>query len=236
MWFTRSRSRAGFTATELLTVAAIVTSVSTAAYVKVKDKAKQTACTSNLRQVGLALRMFEMTEGRLPDAVFFPSNPKKDKNSIRVIMKNTSEKLFICPAAPDELAKKGLTFLWNDKCSGKASHRIKNANKTWLMIEINAVSDKVPAPHPGGYNVLYADLQTVRTVRDLPADLAETLKRTRREEAGEDAKEKTPEKKPEKKPEKTPEKKPADGKPEEKKPAEKTPAKRKPEKKTGEGT
>ncbi len=225
-----SGGRAGFTATELLTVAAIVTSVSTAAYVKVKDKAKQTACTSNLRQVGLALRMFEMTEGKLPDAAFFPAKPRKDKNSIRVIMKDCNEKLFVCPAAPDELAKEGLTFVWNDKCSGKASHRIKDAGKTWLMIEINAVSDKVPAPHPGGYNVLYADLQTVKTVKELPKDLAEMLNKSRKEEEDENAEDRKPD---EKKPEKKPEKKEPD---EKKRPDEKKPEKKEAGEKKGEGT
>jgi prepilin-type N-terminal cleavage/methylation domain-containing protein len=206
------RSRSGFTATELLTVAAIVTSVSTAAYVNVKDRAKETACRNNLRQIGQALLMMEMTHGRLPDAAFFPSKPKKDKDSIVVIMKNCNSKLFVCPSAPEELAKKGLTFIWNDKCSGKASHRIKDAKKTWLMVEVNAVSDKVPAPHPHGYNVLYADLQTIKTVKELPKDLVELVKKMgEKEEAGKGKAE----------PEKTEEKKPGTKKTEEKKPAEK---------------
>ncbi len=168
-------NRAGFTATELLVVATIVGGVSSAAFVNVKDKAKQTECQNNLKQISMALRMHEMTSGKLPKADFFPDDPKKGKDSIRVILKGYPAKLFVCPSTPEEISKKGLTFLWNDKCSGKPSHRIKKAGKTWLLIEINAVSDKVPAPHPGGYNILYADLQTVKAEKELPKDLAEGI-------------------------------------------------------------
>ena len=168
-------NRSGFTVTELLVAVTIVTSVSSAAFVNVKDKAKQTECQNNLRQIGMALRMHEMTNGKLPKAAFFPEDTKKGKDSIRVILKGYPAKLFMCPSAPEEISKKGLTFLWNDKCSGKPSHRIKNPKKTWLMIEVNAVSDKVPAPHPGGYNILYADMQTVEAEKELPKDLAEDI-------------------------------------------------------------
>ena len=76
----------------------------------------------------------------------------------------------------------------------------------------------MPAPHPGGYNILYADLQTVKAVKELPKDLAETLKKARKEE--EEEEEKEPEKK----------------KPEKKKPEEKKPAVKQTGKKTDEGT
>ncbi len=169
-------SRTGFTVAELLVAVTIMTSISTAAFVKVKDKAKQMECQNNLKQIALGLRMHEMTSGKLPEAAFFPEDPKKGKDSIRVILKDYPAQLFICPSAPEEMSKKGLTFLWNDKCSGRPSHRIKKPKETWLMIEINAVSDKVPPPHPGGYNILYSDMQTVKTEKELPKDLAEDIK------------------------------------------------------------
>ena len=91
-------------------------------------------------------------------------------------MKDYPSELFICPSAPGELAEKGLTFLWNDRCSGKTIRQIKNPKKTWLMIEINAVSDDRPPPHPGGYNILYADLQTIKTEKELPKVLADEIR------------------------------------------------------------
>lgn len=166
------RSSAAFTVAELLVVTAIVTSVSTTTYVGVKNKAKQIVCTHNLRQIANGLKMYEMTNGRLPEAAFFPGDPVKGKDSIRVIMSDYPAELFVCPTAPEEIAGKGLTFLWNDKCSGKSSYRIKNAKKTWLMIEVNAVSKDAPLPHPDGYNILYADLNTIKTEKKLPEDLA----------------------------------------------------------------
>ena len=178
-------NKAGFTVTELLMAVTIVTSVSSAAFVNVKDKAKQTQCQNNLKQIGMALRMHEMTNGKLPKSAFFPDDPKKGKDSIRVILKGYPAKLFKCPSAPEEIAKKGLTFVWNDKCSGKPSHRIKKSKETWLMMEVNAVSDKVPAPHPGGYNILYADMQTIKTEKELPKDLAKEVKAKSKESKGE---------------------------------------------------
>ncbi len=167
--------RAGFTSVELLVAVTIVTSVSSATFVNVKNKVKQMNCRNNLKQIGMALKMREMTSGKLPKAAFFPEDPEKGKDSIRVILKDYPGQLFICPSAPEGIEKKGLTFLWNDKCSDKASHHIKKPKETWLMIEVNAVSDKVPAPHPGGYNVLYADLQTIEAKKKLPKDLAEDI-------------------------------------------------------------
>ncbi len=176
--------RAGFTVTELLVAVTIVTSVSSAAFVNVKDKAKQTQCQNNLKQIGMALRMHEMTDGKLPKAAFFPDDPEKGKDSIRVVLKDNPAKLFKCPSAPEEIAKKGLTFVWNDKCGGKPSHRIKKSKETWLMMEVDAVSDKVPAPHPGGYNILYADLKTVKAEKKLPKDLAEEIEKKSKESKG----------------------------------------------------
>ena len=148
----------GFTVIELLAVTTLLSSLSTSAYVGAKNKAYEVKCQSNLRQIGLAVKMFELSNGRLPEAKFYPEEPNKDPKSIKVILKNygVSEKLFICPTYPPELKKKGLTYLWNDQLSGKRLSRIKNPAKVWMMVDLTAALEGISS-HRQGYNILYAD-------------------------------------------------------------------------------
>ncbi|KPJ62695.1 MAG: hypothetical protein AMS15_03120 [Planctomycetes bacterium DG_23] len=171
-----------FTVAELLVVTTIITSAGTGAssYKHAMDKAKQTACLHNLKQVALGLQMYELENGRLPDAKFFPEKPLKDKRSILKFLKGY-EQCLICPTMPDEIKKKGLTFIWNDEVSGMSLDQIEDKSKTWLLIEMTAVTPKkVPPPHRGGYNILYADWQ-VKWTKKLPK-----LKAIDAEEEGED--------------------------------------------------
>lgn len=175
----RFGNRSGMTLTEILLVTAIVTGVPSGAYVKAKNKALAVACSSNMRQMSLALMDYVFENDRLPQAAFYPENSATDKDSIRVILRphGGSDKLFVCPAAPKGLQEKGLTFLWNDRHSGKRQESVPGAGKKWLMVEINAIREipleemgknrpsddvlsklkQIPAAHPGGYNVLYVD-------------------------------------------------------------------------------
>lgn len=159
----------GFTLTELLVVTSIVTSIPTGAYVHAKKKALELSCENNLRQINMAIQMFVMDNGKLPSAAFYPKEATKEKDSIAVILKSygTSKGLFVCPATPEQLEKLDLTYLWNDTFSGKRPEAIKDPSKQWLMISMNAVSEDVPAPHPKGYVVLYADGQ-VRWTKEKP--------------------------------------------------------------------
>lgn len=155
------RGRRAFTAAELLVVTTILTSFGAGGgYVGVMDKGRQQVCASNLRQLGLAIKMFAMdNDGRLPNAVFFP-NPQtaaKDPRNIRNILwpyvKN--QNLFLCPSAPEGLKKIGITYVWNDRRSGQLLDSIKDPSNTLLMID--AVSALGKPAHLGGYNILYAD-------------------------------------------------------------------------------
>ena len=169
MLFSRLKNSAGFTVTELLIVTAIVTSIPTGTYVHAKKKALEINCQHNLRQINMALQMFIMTNGKLPSAAFYPKDSARQKDSIAVILKSygASKGVFICPAAPEQLEKLGLTYLWNDALNGQRPETIRDASKQWLMMDMTAVSPDVPPPHPSGYTVLYADGQ-VRWTKDRP--------------------------------------------------------------------
>ena len=162
-----------FSLTEIMAVSAIITSIPAAQYARAKQKALETQCRSNLLQIGQMITMFQLSEGTYPKAVLYPGDARKDPKSIVVILENSGyhipAEMWICPAAPKALRDRGLTFLYNEKCGGRST--IARPSRAWLLIEMNCVSKSVPAPHPGGYNVLCADGHVV-TTRQLPPDLA----------------------------------------------------------------
>lgn len=155
----------GFTLTEVMAVTAIVTSVEATTYVKAKNHATQVQCKGNLQQIGKMIKMYHMANGEYPDAEFYPKQPLKSDKSIVKVMKKGGQrvpkKMWVCPAAPEKIADKGLTFVYNDKFGGRRN--LPHPAKAWLLIEVNCVSEKVPAPHPGGYNILFADGHVVTT-------------------------------------------------------------------------
>ncbi len=154
---TQRRWLLGFSMTEILAVSAIVTSIPAAQYAKAKQKALQTTCVHNLKQIGQMLVMYHMSEGKYPDAVFFPKDALGEEKSIVNLLEAVPKEMWLCPSAPPELRQRGLTFVYNEKYGGRRS--LKNPGRAWMLVEVNCVSKAVRPPHPGGYNVLCADGQ-----------------------------------------------------------------------------
>ncbi len=161
--FFKRRTRA-FTLIEL-TIAAGIVAGAAGSYRGAMDIAKRSVCQQNLRQVGQLLFMYEMSNGHLPDARFYPQDAQRDPRSISRIVPEL-QPLLVCPSMPHSLAERGITFIWNDACSGKSISSIRNPRRTWLLMTVSALDDK--APHLGGYNILYADCQTTEWVREHP--------------------------------------------------------------------
>ena len=150
--------RAGFTLIELMAVTAILTSVPITAY-KAIGKAKEISCKNNLKQIYYALTMFTMSnDGNLPSACFYPKN-SSDKDSLANLLHSYlgNKDIFLCPSLPSELKKNGITYIWNDRFSNQDPDSVPHKDKEWLMTEMAAVDEKIPPPHPGGYNILYLD-------------------------------------------------------------------------------
>ena len=168
----RKRRRLGFTLTEIAVVASLVSSVPAASYVRVKRKADQTKCVSQLKQIGMAMKMYLMSNGSYPKAAFYPKSHDHPR-SVSKLLKDEGaiDTLFICPSMPDKLQQKKITFVYNDAVSGK---RRVPAN-TWVLIEMSCVSKSSPKPHPNGYNILYAD-GSVKTEQTLPSDILKLQK------------------------------------------------------------
>jgi prepilin-type N-terminal cleavage/methylation domain-containing protein/prepilin-type processing-associated H-X9-DG protein len=155
------RNRRGFTLAELMVVTTIISSLgaATGGWIGVQDQAKQTACASNLSQIGKAVQMFAMdNDGRLPNARFFPDlkGPANDPRDIRNILKPyVVSTLFVCPGAPEQLRKFGISYVWNDLVSNADLDTLPNASQIVLMADACSTIGK--APHNGGYEILYAD-------------------------------------------------------------------------------
>jgi len=169
----RNKWLMAFTLTEMMAVTAIVTSIPVGQYARAKQKALELNCLSNLQQIGKSIVMYQTGTGEYPDAVFYhPEDPLNNERSIAKILENAGagipREMWLCPAAPEALRKRGMTFVYNDEFGGRKS--LRNPAKAWLLIEVNCVSKKVPAPHPGGYNILFADGH-VLTSRVLPPSI-----------------------------------------------------------------
>lgn len=168
----RRKWQLAFSLTEMMAVTAIVTSIPAAQYSRAKQKATQLECQHNLEQIGKAILMYQMGEGKYPEAVFYPAKPFEDDKSIAKILDDSGagipREMWQCPAAPDALRKLGLTFIYNDKFAGRRS--LPRPERAWLLIELNCVSAKVTPPHPQGYNILFADGHVV-TTKHLPPSI-----------------------------------------------------------------
>jgi prepilin-type processing-associated H-X9-DG protein len=158
----RSKRR-GFTTVEVLIVTGILASMGGDSFQSVTNKAYQTSCFNQLRQIFVAIQGMANDDESLPLAWFFPPdppNPAREKyNLVNIMARNGVDKrLFICPSAPEAMKARGITYLYNDRLGKRDLDSIDQPSTTWLMMDANAVStDKITPAHFGGCNVLYCD-------------------------------------------------------------------------------
>jgi prepilin-type processing-associated H-X9-DG protein len=152
---------AGFALAELLAVTGLLTGLGSAAFTGVKDKANQVACANNLKQIYTSIQLMTAAGEPLPKAWFYPpaNPPVPDQRNIASILRvyGCPASVFICPAAPAAIQQRQFCYVYNDALDGKEIDAVANPSTTWLMMDINAVSTKVPQAHMGGCNVLYVD-------------------------------------------------------------------------------
>jgi len=127
-------------------------------------------CSDQLTRIYQALELFEMDRGSLPRLAFYADDPITDPDSIRVVLEEygVDPGVWVCPSSHASISALGLSYIWNVRLNG-ANLRSLN-ERQWMLIEINALSTDVPAPHFRYYNVLYTD-GTVERIRDPLATL-----------------------------------------------------------------
>jgi prepilin-type processing-associated H-X9-DG protein len=151
------RSERGFVLIELLAVAAVLIGLAAGIYTALHQNMLAKKCANNMRNIYTALENFEVDRGTLPRAAFYPDDPKQDNDSLLIALQpyRGQSDTYICPTAPAVQRDTGLTYVWNVQLNGRKLHG--TGAPAWMLVELNALSDAVPAPHFGGYNILYAD-------------------------------------------------------------------------------
>ena len=155
-----------FTLAELLVVIAIVgvlAALAYPAYQRVIESGRATACTANLRQLGVALAVYlgennnTMPTLKTARASLAEEVPVIDNTLDRYI---PAKAVFACPADPGGFAAKtGTSYLWNVTLNGQALASLNFLGFTQDHSHIPVLSDK-EGFHPyidNKVNILYAD-------------------------------------------------------------------------------
>ncbi|HEY3853653.1 MAG TPA: type II secretion system protein [Verrucomicrobiae bacterium] len=132
-----NKKSAGFTLIELLVVIAVIgilAGLLLPAISKGKDQAHNSVCTSNLRQLGIATRLYsEDNKSRMPSAEILPTEPINPASPLpricdvlasyigKAAVANTNGiTVFKCPSDNAGLfAKEGSSYEWNTDLNGQ---------------------------------------------------------------------------------------------------------------------
>ena len=150
-------SRDGSVVTKIIVLVAVLLLAISILYYFLYQMSLQQNCAKNLLAIHRAIELYEIDRGTLPRLAFYPDDAKQDEDSLRVVLEpyGAEGTACWCPALPDMLTDLGLTYVWNTRLHGRKTPR--GTEPTWMLVEIVALSQDVPAPHLGQYNVLYTD-------------------------------------------------------------------------------
>ena len=168
--FSRGRgTKAGVALIEVLIIAVVLAGMALGVGYFVRQHRMLRECRNNLRRIYSALGMYEIERGTLPRLAFFPDDAKQDNDSLLAVLQpyGAGGNVCVCPASPPAHKAVALTYVWNVQLNGR---KLRGGDPEWMLVEINALSPAVPAPHMGRYNILYTDGE-VRLSRHPPPGL-----------------------------------------------------------------
>jgi len=138
-----------------------------------KENRNAKSCRENLKQIYLALELFELDRGYLPTLDFYPSEPHTDASSLRVALANygVETKHCLCPSSPDIVIQQGLSYVWNTKMNKRVLSEVDEPH--WLLMDIQSVHEDVTGPHFRNVHVLYSD-GSIQRSDEIPLGIVET--------------------------------------------------------------
>lgn len=152
------KRRQAFTLTELLVVISILALLAgllMPVIGRVRGASKRSACTSNLRQVGVALRLYlDQSSNLFPSCCTLPSNPLGLPSITATLAPyGATPQLFRCPADLADFQAEGTSYAWNELLNGG------DAARDPLIMDLPVMSDyrRVHGEGPGGMNHLFRD-------------------------------------------------------------------------------
>lgn len=126
---------------------------------RARREARSIECVSNLRQIGMAMKMYLHNHGEFPQARrFAPSGiPGSIVDALSPYLECTS--VFVSPVSEDMFKEAGLSYVFNTEADDRSPA------PQWLLK--NARLPNSPNPHPGGrVAVLFSDGSVVREGED----------------------------------------------------------------------
>lgn len=169
-----SRRRSGFTLIELLVVIAIIAilaSILFPVFARAREKARQSACLSNVKQILLALDMYAQDYDETYPQGFTPNEESPNwRDFVQPYIKNNQ--VWICPSQKkDRPASYGLTYAihrksmgyWDDpSCVVAVAENVGYQEKYWGVLPLSCDPDTcsnayIDPRHNNGLNVGFAD-------------------------------------------------------------------------------
>ena len=145
----------------------LLTLVYTVHYVR-SGIGKSQACEENLKRIYGALEYYDHNAGALPELHFYPNHPLISPNSLRRVLSQYGirSEHCVCPAAHGTLQQRGLSYLWNPSLNNRPLDSFPTPE--WMLVEIEAISDRLHGQHFRQFYVLYTDGTIHRTTQVPP--------------------------------------------------------------------
>ncbi len=128
-----------------------------------RGRSEAEGCRQNLQQIHRLLERYEREHGHLPVLELFPEEPLADPSSLLAALAPLGLQAgqACCPTAPGVVRAHGLGYLWNTALNGSS---LRHAGEpTWVLVDLQALDDRLAGPHFGHYHILYTDGRVERS-------------------------------------------------------------------------